>query len=302
MGARDSQDDLKATLQMTASTIGRDLLERLVLECRMLPDVWPKLTKQKQEDVIERLRASVETAVTMAVHLINSNKRTAVPALLDKFVTGKNGLQASLSLSKTCPARYELLDSQGKEVLIIVADADDHMGDLEGVKGEEDQRAMDLGHEYDPNGDGKGMEGHFQPGNDDNVVDVIAIEHQPLDSELDQAYRDGWWAYTQDVPKDDCPTTDHRLVAQWTQGWTDAKNGTQPRVDPFVRKEGEAEGDEAAVAGDASQDLDTASDASASTQDDPVDAAPEVADAPEAKPAARKASAKKSTAKKGGRK
>ena len=301
MGARDDEQNLKATLEMTANTIGRDLLEALVLECRMLPDVWPKLTKDKQEDVIDRLRKRVEAAVRMATHLIASNNRTAVPAVLENFANTKTGIKGSLVFSKTCPARHELFDSQGQEVLVIVASANDHMGDTESVKGEDDQRAMDLGHEYDPNGDGKGMEGAYQPGSDDNVVDVVAIEHQPLDSELDQAYRDGWWAATHDQPKDSCPVMDRRLVAQWTQGWSDFKDGLEPNVSPFVRKEGEAEGDEAAVTGDASQDLDTASDASASTQDDPVDAAPEVADAPEAKPAARKAPAKKAAAKKGRR-
>lgn len=232
MGARDSQDELKQTLQMTANTIGRDLLERLVLECRMLPDVWPKLTRQKQEDVIGRLRTSVESAVTMAVHLIASNNRTAVTATLDKLATGKNGIQASLLLSKTCPARYELLDAQGKEVLIIVADADDHMGDTDSVKGEDDQRAMDLGHEYDPNGDGKGMEGHFQPGEvvDAEFKEVPALPHSVLQSELDQAYRDGWVAADRGLPKDACPAMRHELVAQWTQAWTDFQEGTDPRV------------------------------------------------------------------------
>lgn len=297
MGARDD-NDLKQTLSMTSASIGRDLLDALVLEVRMLPDVWPKLPQAKQQDVIERLRARVESAVVMATHLIAANARTAVPAMLESFANTKSGLQAKLVLSKTCPARHELLDSQGQEVLIIVASADEHMGDLDAVKGEPDQRAMDLGHEYDPDGDGKGMEGAFQPGSDDEVVDVIAIEHQPLQAELDQAYRDGYWAFTQSVPKDACPAADHRIVAQWTQGWTDAASGTKPRVDPFVRKDS---GD------DATGDAPAADAAPAAEPESPVQEAPAAApkaprsSASKAKPAA-KAPAKKAAPRKGGSK
>jgi hypothetical protein len=223
---------MKQTLQMTANTIGRDLLERLVMECRMLPDVWPKLTKNKQDDVIGRLRTAVEAAVTMAVHLIASNNRTAVPAVLENFANTKSGIKGSLVFSKTCPARHELFDSQGQEVLVIVASATDHMGDTEGVKGEPDQRAMDLGHEYDPNGDGKGMEGAYQPGDviDAEFKEVPALPHMPLQTELDQAYRDGWVAAERELPKEACPSVRHELVFQWTQGWTDWHAGAQPRV------------------------------------------------------------------------
>lgn len=36
-------------------SIGRDLLQALVQEIKLLPDVWPKLSQKKQDDVIDRL-------------------------------------------------------------------------------------------------------------------------------------------------------------------------------------------------------------------------------------------------------
>ncbi|MBG4490135.1 DNA translocase FtsK, partial [Pseudomonas aeruginosa] len=41
---------------LAAETLGRDLLQALLQEVRVLPDVWPKLTEKKQADVIDRLR------------------------------------------------------------------------------------------------------------------------------------------------------------------------------------------------------------------------------------------------------
>ena len=69
--------------QMTADTIGKDLLSALVTEIRLLPNVWQKLPKAKQDDVIERLRNRVEENVAMAVFTIASQNRTTVAGSLD---------------------------------------------------------------------------------------------------------------------------------------------------------------------------------------------------------------------------
>jgi len=214
-------DKTRPTLEMTASTIGRDLLSALVLEVKLLPDVWPKLSQTKQDEVIERLRKRVITSVQTAVHLIASDGRVTIAAELEQ-VTIKDGIKAVLTMSKNDPNRHALTDAQGKSVLIAVADAEDHMGDVAAVRGEPDQRAMNLGQEYDPNGDGKGMEG---AGADDvvdaEVREVPQLEHQPLDSDLESAYQAGRSAASQGDPKDAAPLADHRLVARWTQGWAD---------------------------------------------------------------------------------
>lgn len=213
----------KNTLAMTAATIGADLLAALVQEVKLLPDVWPKMSKAKQDDVIDRLRKRVIHNVQMATHLIASDGRVTVVAELEQ-ITVKDGIKAVLTMSKNDPNRHGLIDCQGKTVLIALADAEAHMGEVAAVRGEEDQRAMDLGHEYDPNGDGKGMEGG-QPGPGDDVSDarILSLTDGPLDSELEGAYQDGYQAYLEDKPKSDCPVMRHELVARWTAGWEAAK-------------------------------------------------------------------------------
>ena len=214
----------KDTLGMTAHTIGVDLLQALVQKIKLLPDVWPKMSKAKQDDVIERLRNRVITNVQMATHLIASDGHITVVAELEQ-ITVKDGIKAVLTMSKNDPNRHGLIDCQGKTVLIALADAEAHMGEVAAVRGEADQRAMDLGHEYDPNGDGNGMDGP-QPGPGDDVSDarILSLTDEPLDSDLEQAYEQGYQAYLEGKHKSDCPVMRHELVALWMCGWEDARS------------------------------------------------------------------------------
>ena len=70
---------------MTAETIGKDLLGALLSEIKLLPDLWPKMSKAKQDDVIDRLRSRVETNVRMAVHILAAQGRTVVAGDLDQI-------------------------------------------------------------------------------------------------------------------------------------------------------------------------------------------------------------------------
>jgi hypothetical protein len=78
---------------MTADSLGKDLLSALVTEIKLLPDPWVKLSKKKQDDVIDRLRSRVESNVKMAVHLLAAEGRTVVAGDLDQ-ITIKDGVKA----------------------------------------------------------------------------------------------------------------------------------------------------------------------------------------------------------------
>lgn len=202
---------------MTADSIGKSILSALVSEIKLLPDPWPKLSKAKQDDIIDRLRKCVETNVKMAVYLLAAEGRTVVAGDLDQ-ITIKDGVKAVVKFGSGAANLHELFDVAGKAVLVVVAHAEAHISDMDDIAGESDQRAMDLGHEYDPNGDGKGMD---DADNDDNVVDaeLITIEHKPLDSELKQAHDDGYQAASEGKTKADCPVMKGELCIQWIVGW-----------------------------------------------------------------------------------
>lgn len=205
---------------MTADTIGKDLLQALVMELKLLPEPWQKLTKKKQDDIIDRLRNRVETNVKMAVHMLAAEGRTVVAGDLDQ-ITIKDGVKAVVKFGTGAANLHELYEVAGKSVLVVVANAADHTGGMNDVTGEDDQRAMDLGHEYHDN-DGGGM------GDGDGEGEVIEGEvlglpapgdTTPTEEELQKSFEDGYQAAADGKPESDCPIIRSELVIEWIRGW-----------------------------------------------------------------------------------
>lgn len=206
---------------MTADTIGKDILSAIVMELKLLPKPWPELSESKQNDIIDRLRSRVESNVRMAVHLIASQGRTVVAGDLDQ-ITIKDGVKAVVKFSSAAPNLHELYDAASKAVLVVVANAADHTVGMDEIRGDGDQRVMDLGHEYRDN-DGGGMGGH--------VVDAPGLpapgDTTPTQEELDKAYDDGYQAAAEGKPESDCPVMRGELCIQWVKGWKDFINGVE---------------------------------------------------------------------------
>lgn len=199
--------------EMTATTVGRDLLSALIQELKLLPEPWHKLSQAKQDDIIDRLRDRVENNVKMAVHLIASEGRTVVQGDLDQ-VTIKDGAKVVIKIGRGAESLHDLYDSQGKAVLIVVADSQTHTAGMGAVRGESDQRGMDLGKEYTDD-DGDGMP--------DDVVDAdfkeLPAPEGPTQEELDKAWDDGYAAAAEGQPESACPVMDGKLCIQWVKGW-----------------------------------------------------------------------------------
>ena len=211
----DKKDEISAVLSMTSETVGRDILSALVQEIKLLPKPWVSLSEAKQNDVLDRLRKRVDDNVRMAVHLISSEGRTVVAGDLDQ-ITIKDGVKAVIKFSSATPNLHELYESGGKAVLVVVANPGQYTGGMNDVAGESDQRAMDLGHEYDQNGDGKGMD------DDSSTLDgegLIAIEDKPLQVDLDAAFSDGYEAAKAGQEQSTCPIMKGVLCIEWVKGW-----------------------------------------------------------------------------------
>lgn len=205
---------------MTADTIGKDLLQALVMELKLLPEPWQKLTKKKQDDIIDRLRNRVETNVKMAVHMLAAEGRTVVAGDLDQ-ITIKDGVKAVVKFGTGAANLHELYEVAGKSVLVVVANAADHTGGMNDVTGEDDQRAMDLGHEYHDN-DGGGMDGGDSEGEviEGEVLGLPAPgDTTPTEEELQKSFEDGYQAAADGKPESDCPIIRGELVIEWIRGW-----------------------------------------------------------------------------------
>jgi len=211
---------------MAAETVGRDLLSALVQELKLLPEPWHKLSQAKQDDIIDRLRERVADNIKMAVHLIASQGRTVVVGDLDQ-VTIKDGAKAVIKISRGAESLHELYDAQGKAVLITVAAVGEHTSGMDQVRGEPDQRAMNLGKEYTDQ-DGDGM--------DDDIVDaeirvLPAPMEGPSEEELERAFEDGYQAASEGQPESACPVMDGQLCIQWVKGWKKWHEEQNPPVE-----------------------------------------------------------------------
>jgi hypothetical protein len=151
--------EIKSVLNMTAETVGKDILQALVMEIKMLPDVWQKLAQKKQDDILDRLRKCVETNVRMAVHLINSEGRTHCVADLEG-VTIKDDIKATFKVARASgyESMQHLFDSVGQSCIIIVAEGRSHMGGMNDIRSDPEQPGLNLGQDEDPeDSDGSGV-------------------------------------------------------------------------------------------------------------------------------------------------
>lgn len=206
--------------QMTVDSIGKDLLQALLLEIKLLPDVWQKLTQKKQDDIIERLRNRVSDNVKMAVHTLASAGRTTIAADLESF-TSKDGVKVVFKVSPHAAGIVDLMQATGKACLLVVANPEDHTDGMDDIQGEPDQRAMDLGHEYHDN-DGGGMD-------DGDVVDAEFVVDAPAlpapgnttatEEEIEAQFDAGWSAAEAGKPESDCPVMNGELCIAWVKGW-----------------------------------------------------------------------------------
>lgn len=132
------------TIEIAAETMLGDMMQLVIGEMRALPNVWEKLSQDRQDEVIGRVQKRCADAVRQCVQMIATSGRTAIPGALDS-VTVKDGIKAVVKLSMTDPNRHELIDACGRGVIVIVADAAEFAGGADEIKGEPDQREMDIG-------------------------------------------------------------------------------------------------------------------------------------------------------------
>lgn len=121
------------------------LLNRLRQEQDRRP--WNERSEKEQRLVINAAQALGNEVVRNVVNLVAAASFPALKGTLEA-VTVKNGLKAAILLSRTDTLRHELLDAQGKQVMVVVADPDQFMDQREDVAVRLDEPALPL--EVDP--------------------------------------------------------------------------------------------------------------------------------------------------------
>lgn len=116
-----------ATAELAAATMRGELITACIDELKAAPDCWQKMCARQQDETIERISLRVGELIAGAVQIIAADGREVITAELEQ-ITAKDGIKAVCTLAKHDPNRHALLDSVGKAVLIVVADAQQFMG------------------------------------------------------------------------------------------------------------------------------------------------------------------------------
>ena len=146
MNSNAKIDQAQVAIDLAVSTLGKDLMSLVLQEIKALPDVWQKLPEYRQNEVIERVRNCVEYATKRTVTLVASQGCQKVVGDLDKITIAAGKKQAVITLAKDNEndAVHELYDSEGDVVMIVLASPDAFTGGMDEIRGEKDQREMDL--------------------------------------------------------------------------------------------------------------------------------------------------------------
>ena len=147
----------KELKEMTIDTVGTSLMKLFIQHAQDLKKPWAQMSKNQQDDTLDAIRAGVQEHVKQAVELIAARDRVHVIGTLEQ-ITIKSGVRAGVVIGKNCPGLSRLFECQGEAVALVVANAGEELKGIFEIKGQDDQRGLDLGHEYKPNSDGEGME------------------------------------------------------------------------------------------------------------------------------------------------
>ena len=113
----------EAAKELSASSLTagiRDfILDRLKQEQNKRP--WHERSEYDQRDTVQAVEAAVRELTQKAIEIIASGGMNTMIATLEQ-VTVKDGIKATLTMSKHDLQRHALIDSTGATVMIVVAD------------------------------------------------------------------------------------------------------------------------------------------------------------------------------------
>lgn len=115
------------TEEMAVGTLKGDIRDWLLDRLKQQQKPWEQMSEAEQADLIAQAEMAAGDMVRRAVRMIAAEGRKVIVAQLEQ-VTVKDGIKAVVTLSKHDACRHDLVDAQGKDVLIVVADAGDYMG------------------------------------------------------------------------------------------------------------------------------------------------------------------------------
>lgn len=137
--------------EFAAHNMGKEILNFMVQEFRAMPDVWQKLSEEKQASVLERARIRIEGIVERAVSIIAEDGKISVVADLESCAI-KDEIKAVFKVSRGNPIEdlHELFGSVNRPCLLVVADSSRLLGGMHDVRPDPNQPQLQLDDESTP--------------------------------------------------------------------------------------------------------------------------------------------------------
>ena len=127
---------------MLAAYLHGELRDGMIEEIKAAPEVWQKLPQTMQDRVIDRIDRRVFSMLSHALDVLIAHEIPVVRGRLEQ-VTVKDGIKAVVTLSRTSPDRYAIIDAVGAEVRLAVADGRVFTGEPGKVTSDPDQRDLE---------------------------------------------------------------------------------------------------------------------------------------------------------------
>lgn len=103
-------------------TVYESLMRSVLRVIKEMPKEWKRMKEVEQDGVLARLDYEVKDAVRKAVELIAADGRPNIVVELEQ-VTFKDGVKATVKMTRGGESRHELADAVGGNVILVIADA-----------------------------------------------------------------------------------------------------------------------------------------------------------------------------------
>jgi hypothetical protein len=135
-------------IHLTADTLGRDMLDLLVEELRGMKKGWDQHTSSDQQYLIDRLKGKVRNVIAEGLQVLFRGHYPACPATLDSIQV-KRGLQIKLKIAKGARSWHDVIEAEGQQVLLVMADPETFAERMDEIRARADQKELFQG-DYSP--------------------------------------------------------------------------------------------------------------------------------------------------------
>lgn len=120
-----------------------DIVDAALFELRNIKAPFPRLSEEDQQEVIDRLTALTEDAVTAAISIISSRSVDTIPVTVVDAKFKAKAITVTAAIDAQDPNRHGLIDVAGKLCLLVLA-PNDYAEGKDGIRAERDQRELPL--------------------------------------------------------------------------------------------------------------------------------------------------------------